>query len=111
MYTQLYFHPVRRIYDIHLKDFLKAWLEEGIFSTEPESLLKITDNEILAAIHQVAQCLATALFVTKERKTDGSVKIRAKRINQYKPHISISKANDAVKEVDTLVQEAEKLLY
>lgn len=22
MYTQLYFHPIRRIYDIHLRDFL-----------------------------------------------------------------------------------------
>src|SRR5271163_4386054 len=26
MYTQLYFHPTRRIYDIHLKEFLKDWL-------------------------------------------------------------------------------------
>jgi HD superfamily phosphohydrolase len=29
MYSQVYFHPVRRIYDIHLKDFLAAWLPGG----------------------------------------------------------------------------------
>jgi len=50
MYTQLYFHPVRRIYDIHLKDFLKCWLEEGLFSTEINEHQKVTDNEVTAAI-------------------------------------------------------------
>ena len=30
MYSQVYFHPVRRIYDIHLTDFLRDWLEEGV---------------------------------------------------------------------------------
>ena len=29
MYTQVYFHPVRRIYDIHLRDFLREWLDDG----------------------------------------------------------------------------------
>ena len=29
MFTQLYFHSVRRIYDQHLKDFLLAWLPDG----------------------------------------------------------------------------------
>ena len=36
MYSQVYFHPVRRIYDIHLMDFLKEWLDGGVFSTDPE---------------------------------------------------------------------------
>ena len=34
MYSQVYFHPVRRIYNIHLMDFLKEWLDEGAFSTD-----------------------------------------------------------------------------
>ena len=34
MYSQVYFHPVRRIYDIHLTDFLRDWLPEGVFSTD-----------------------------------------------------------------------------
>ena len=55
MYTQLYFHPVRRIYDIHLKDFLKLWLSNGVFSTEVEDHLMITDNEVTASILEAAQ--------------------------------------------------------
>ena len=48
MYSQVYFHPVRRIYDIHLMDFLKEWLDGGVFSIDPEVHLKITDNEVTA---------------------------------------------------------------
>ena len=50
MYTQLYFHPVRRIYDIHLKEFLQAWLPSGKFSTSPEEHLRMTDNEVLSGM-------------------------------------------------------------
>jgi HD superfamily phosphohydrolase len=55
MYTQLYFHPVRRIYDIHLRDFLKAWLEGGLFSTDLTDHLNLTDNEVMAAILAAAR--------------------------------------------------------
>lgn len=55
MYTQLYFHPVRRIYDIHLRDFLKEWLTGGRFSTSLENHLRTTDNEVMAAIWEAAQ--------------------------------------------------------
>ena len=54
MYTQLYFHPVRRIYDIHLKDFLRAWLPGGKYSVELSDHLGITDNEVLVAIRKAA---------------------------------------------------------
>ncbi|MBZ5673206.1 MAG: HD domain-containing protein [Acidobacteriia bacterium] len=50
IYTQLYFHPVRRIYDIHLKEFLQEWLEGGRFSTLLEDHLRMTDNKVLAGI-------------------------------------------------------------
>lgn len=50
MYSQLYFHPVRRVYDIHLKDFLREWLEGGRFSTDVEDLLRMTDNEVTSGI-------------------------------------------------------------
>jgi uncharacterized protein len=50
MFTQLYLHPVRRAYDIHLKDFLKDWLEDGHFSTDVDRHLEITDNEVMSAI-------------------------------------------------------------
>lgn len=54
MYTQLYFHPVRRIYDIHLRDFLKTWLQNGVFTTEVENHLRMTDNEVFVGLFNVA---------------------------------------------------------
>jgi len=59
MYTQVYFHPIRRIYDVHLKDFLCDWLQkripEGKFPTVVDDHLALTDNEVLAAIVQAAR--------------------------------------------------------
>ncbi len=49
MYSQVYFHPVRRIYDIHLRDFLREWLPNGLFSTDINEHLALTDNEISSA--------------------------------------------------------------
>jgi HD superfamily phosphohydrolase len=54
MYSQVYFHPVRRIYDIHLRDFLREWLTNGTFSTDIEEHLALTDNEISAAFRAAA---------------------------------------------------------
>jgi HD superfamily phosphohydrolase len=54
MYTQLYFHRVRRIYDIHLKDFLRAWLPGGKYSVNLDDHLNVTDNEVLAAIRKAS---------------------------------------------------------
>lgn len=54
MYSQVYFHPVRRIYDCHLKDFLKEWLEDGIFSTRVLDHLQLTDNEVSAVLWKAA---------------------------------------------------------
>ena len=52
MYSQVYFHPVRRIYDIHLMDFLKEWLDDGVFSTNIDQHGKTTDDEITVAMRQ-----------------------------------------------------------
>ena len=54
MYSQVYFHPVRRIYNIHLTDFLKEWLDGGAFATDLESHLKMTDSEVTAALWEAA---------------------------------------------------------
>ena len=54
MFSQVYLHPVRRSYDIHLEDFLKERLPGGFFSTDPEDHLKITDNEITAELREAA---------------------------------------------------------
>ena len=54
MYSQVYFHPVRRIYDIHLMDFLKEWLDGGAFSTEVPAHLRMTDDQVTAGIQDAA---------------------------------------------------------
>jgi len=54
MYSQVYFHPIRRIYDIHLRDFLGLDLENGKFETDLESHLKMTDNEVNGRILSAA---------------------------------------------------------
>ena len=50
MFSQVYFHPIRRAYDTHLKDFLLNWLPSGKFSIEPKEHIKMTDNEINSAL-------------------------------------------------------------
>ncbi len=55
MYSQVYFHRVRMIYDQHLIDFLTEWLEGGQFSVDTNKHLAMTDNEVTAAIVSVAR--------------------------------------------------------
>ncbi len=55
MYTQLYYHHVRRIYDIHLRDFLKKWFPGGYLPIEIEKHLQMTDNEISVELFKAAR--------------------------------------------------------
>ena len=50
MYSQVYFHPVRRIYDLHLKDFMLAWLNPDGYPFSEEGHLGLTDVEVMAAM-------------------------------------------------------------
>lgn len=50
MYSQVYFHHTRRIYDIHLTDYLKEWLKDGLFPITLNEFLSITDVEVLASL-------------------------------------------------------------
>lgn len=62
MYSQIYFHHVRRIYDIHLKEFLKNYLNfkrgEPKFSVNIKEFLQYTDSLILAEIYSLTNTLA-----------------------------------------------------
>jgi HD superfamily phosphohydrolase len=53
MYQQVYFHHVRRAYDIHLIDFLRDWLIDG-YPIDLSRHLAMTDNIVLAAIRKRA---------------------------------------------------------
>ncbi len=55
MFTQVYFHPVRRIYDIHLRDFLSEWLAASNLPVDSASLLSMTDNEVMSAMLRSAK--------------------------------------------------------
>ncbi len=57
MFTQVYLHPVRRIYDIHLKDFLANHLPGSKFSADLATFLNTTDNNIINELVTVgAKC-------------------------------------------------------
>jgi hypothetical protein len=60
MFSQVYYHPIRLIYDRHLQDFLTAWLArdsllgEGTFPVDVEGHLRMTDDEVNAAMRLAA---------------------------------------------------------
>lgn len=54
MYTQLYFHPIRRVYDFHLKQFLGEWLPNGRYSIDLDDHLRLTDTEVTSAMRLAA---------------------------------------------------------
>lgn len=54
MWSQLYFHPIRRIYDIHLCDFLKDWLPGRQFSTDLETHVRMSDSAVTACLFLAA---------------------------------------------------------
>jgi HD superfamily phosphohydrolase len=55
IYKQVYLHPIRRVYDIHLIDFLNSWLEGGRFSVNLEDHLAMSDAEVITAIRAAAR--------------------------------------------------------
>jgi HD superfamily phosphohydrolase len=76
MYTQVYFHDVRRVYDLHLRDFLQEWLVGGKFPADWKELLEHSDHEVTAAIRSSAaksddrlQALAARLILRKHFRT------------------------------------------
>ncbi len=50
MFLQVYFHDIRRIYDKHLTDFIKAMLieegREGVYPIELNDYFKYDDNYV-----------------------------------------------------------------
>lgn len=55
MYSQVYYHQVNVVYDVHLRDFMKAWLPGGLFSTDVRELLNHTDNDVMSELLKAAQ--------------------------------------------------------
>jgi len=55
MFNQVYLHPIRRAYDMHLVEFLAKWLPGGKFPTAIAEHHKLTDNEVLAAMAEASR--------------------------------------------------------
>lgn len=55
MFSQVYFHRARRIYDVHLRDFLKCWLPKGQFPISVEEFLTSTDVEVMFAVRRASR--------------------------------------------------------
>ena len=56
MYSQVYQHPTRKIYDEHLQDFLKELMQEENFKVnkdKPEEYLQCTDSDILKELFMI----------------------------------------------------------
>lgn len=70
MFTQIYFHRVRLMYDAHLQDFLTSWLAGGKFSIDLDVHLSLTDLEVLAAVRTAARDSEAAGHVHARRIAD-----------------------------------------
>ena len=67
MFSQVYFHPIRRIYDIHLKDFLTEFLDGGCYPTDIDRFFDYTDSEIITALRKAAKNGQSAGHIHAER--------------------------------------------
>lgn len=99
MYSQVYNHRTRKLYDVHLGDYLQEWLTDGHFSTDLERHLGLSDSRLLWEIQRSAADTNSELFELASRITD-----RSKRFKSvFEPSAADLKANPYATE---LVEEA-----
>jgi HD superfamily phosphohydrolase len=55
MYEQVYFHHVRRVYDYHLIEFMKAHYGKSNYKLDVDFHMQQTDNEILSAMRRACK--------------------------------------------------------
>lgn len=67
MFEQVYLHPVRRIFDIHLADFLHLWLEGGYFPITAQEHLDFDDATVLTGIKDVCKKQNHPAYETAKR--------------------------------------------
>lgn len=54
MFEQVYHHHVRRVYDLHLGDFLGTWLPGGVFPVDLDVFLSLQDSHVNVAMAEAA---------------------------------------------------------
>ena len=70
MFMQVYCHPVRVAYDIHLQEFLKAWLPCGKMPECEDEFLNLNDNTALEAIAVASRDSSSVIHEHAKRITD-----------------------------------------
>jgi len=55
MFLQVYYHDVRRIYDIYLLGFLKEFLVGSRLPNDLNDYLELNDSAILAELHKASK--------------------------------------------------------
>ncbi len=55
MFMQVYCHPVRTAYDVHLQEFLKVWLPGGKLPESDDEFLNLNDNTVLEGISEASR--------------------------------------------------------
>jgi HD superfamily phosphohydrolase len=55
MFMQVYYHSIRLAYDLHLQEFLQAWLDGDQIPISEDGLPSLTDVHVLAAISEAAR--------------------------------------------------------
>jgi HD superfamily phosphohydrolase len=114
MFLQVYFHEIRRAYDLHLIDFLKTLLPDGRFPLKVEDYLSLDDYLVFHRIREEIEKkgdnknLAEIIFNRKHfekvkehptvRPTEKEVTLFEKnyeKLNNKFPGIKMDKAEDA----------------
>ena len=96
MYSQVYYHQVRRIYDIHLVDFLEKQIAPNKIPVASDDFLRLDDNQVFVWIRDAA--------------TDHNSQITelAKRIFERRHFKRIYERNPEDQEINT---EAAEVIY
>jgi uncharacterized protein len=70
MFSQMYLHPIRRVYDLHLINFLESTLAGGKFSVTLEEHLRSNDDEVFVSMSRAAADHAAPGFDSAKRIID-----------------------------------------
>lgn len=98
MFLQVYFHHVRRIYDLMLTDFLRHKLEEGMYPAEIDEYLKFDDVKVLNMIRESAN------------KDSNEIKVLAKRLLFRKHPRRVFEINKPILEFEKFEKEVKEEL-
>ena len=87
MFMQVYYHHARLAYDLHLSSFMRQWVSQQLGAIDENTILRATDNEVLAAI------------ASSIRSSDYQMRIHAQRIHDRRHYkrLHVAQPNELTK--------------